>query len=98
MADVLYSGTVLYPWINMIVCMIDIFITYSYPNPTYTSCYMHAILVLSGRILNKFSSDQGQVDELLPITFFDFIQSLFLCFGAVLLACIAVPWLILVLY
>jgi ATP-binding cassette subfamily C (CFTR/MRP) protein 4 len=47
----------------------------------------------TGRILNKFSSDQGQVDEILPITFYDFVQAFFLCLGAVVLACAAVPWL-----
>jgi ABC-type multidrug transport system fused ATPase/permease subunit len=47
----------------------------------------------TGRILNKFSSDQGQVDEVLPITFYDFVQAFFLCLGAAVLACAAVPWL-----
>jgi ATP-binding cassette subfamily C (CFTR/MRP) protein 4 len=45
----------------------------------------------TGRILNKFSSDQGQVGEILPITFYDFVQTFFLCLGAVVLACAAVP-------
>lgn len=29
-----------------------------------------------GRILNRFSKDMGQMDELLPLTWFDFIQVL----------------------
>ena len=33
----------------------------------------------SGRILNKFSSDQGQIDEMLPVMLFDFMQSMTRC-------------------
>ena len=28
----------------------------------------------SGRVLNRFSKDVGHMDDLLPITFFDFVQ------------------------
>eukprot|EP00941_MAST-03F_sp_MAST-3F-sp1_P004878 g4878.t1 len=51
-----------------------------------------------GRILNKFSSDLGQVDELLPSVLFDCFESLMLCIGAAALCCIAVPWLILMMF
>ena len=34
-------------------------------------------LVLAGRILNRFSKDIGQMDDLLPLTFLDFIQVMF---------------------
>jgi ATP-binding cassette subfamily C (CFTR/MRP) protein 4 len=47
-----------------------------------------------GRILNKFSSDLGQVDETLPTTLFDCFESLVLCCGAAVLCCLAVPWLL----
>ena len=30
--------------------------------------------VLPGRVLNRFSKDVGHMDDLLPITFFDFVQ------------------------
>merc|ERR1711968_171838 len=47
-----------------------------------------------GRILNKFSSDLGQVDEQLPITLFDCLQFLMLCVGAVVVVMWAVPYVI----
>eukprot|EP00937_MAST-01D_sp_MAST-1D-sp2_P003699 g3699.t1 len=50
-----------------------------------------------GRILNKFSADQGEVDELLPVTLYDCMQCMFLVLGAVSLSCVAVPWLLIVL-
>ena len=34
-------------------------------------CYFQLLI---GRILNRFSKDQGTCDELLPMTMFDFIQ------------------------
>ena len=33
--------------------------------------------VLAGRILNRFSKDIGHMDDLLPLTFLDFIQVMF---------------------
>ena len=46
-----------------------------------------------GRILNKFSSDQGEVDEVLPVTMYDCLQCLFMVVGSIVLSCIAVPFL-----
>eukprot|EP00937_MAST-01D_sp_MAST-1D-sp2_P004845 g4845.t1 len=51
----------------------------------------------SGRILNKFSADQGQIDELLPTVLFDFLQSAAIVLGAVVLVLAAIPWLLLLL-
>ena len=45
-----------------------------------------------GRILNKFSSDLGQMDEALPSTMHDFLSSCFLCVGCVVLSIYAIPW------
>ncbi|KXZ56224.1 hypothetical protein GPECTOR_1g195 [Gonium pectorale] len=45
----------------------------------------------SGRIVNRFSKDQGQVDDLLPSCLFDALQSAFLVVGAIVLVAIAVP-------
>ncbi|GFR41482.1 hypothetical protein Agub_g2173, partial [Astrephomene gubernaculifera] len=45
----------------------------------------------SGRIVNRFSKDQGQVDDLLPSSLFDALQSSFQVLGALVLVCIAVP-------
>lgn len=50
----------------------------------------------TGRILNRFSRDQNQADELLPVTLFDFIQCSLFCLAAVILVCISIPWLTLV--
>ena len=36
----------------------------------------------SGRILNRFSKDQGIVDDFLPQVLFDAIQSIFMVLGA----------------
>ncbi|RKP26406.1 P-loop containing nucleoside triphosphate hydrolase protein, partial [Syncephalis pseudoplumigaleata] len=45
-----------------------------------------------GRILNRFSKDQSNVDELLPITLFDAVQCLFLILGALVVVCIQRFW------
>ncbi|XP_033761065.1 multidrug resistance-associated protein 4-like isoform X1 [Pecten maximus] len=45
-----------------------------------------------GRILNRFSKDTGHMDDILPITFFDFIQCFLLILGIVLVVCIVNPW------
>ena len=39
----------------------------------------------TGRILNRFSKDQGQVDEQLPQVFFDAVQALMMVLGAFVL-------------
>ncbi|BDA43779.1 probable cystic fibrosis transmembrane conductance regulator [Coccomyxa sp. Obi] len=46
----------------------------------------------TGRILNRFAKDQGVADDLLPQVAFDAIQSIFMVLGAIVLVCIAVPW------
>lgn len=48
-----------------------------------------------GRILNKFSSDLGQIDEQLPVYAFHFLNSLFAAVSSLLLSVIAVPWTVL---
>lgn len=48
-----------------------------------------------GRIVNKFSSDQNQVDEMLPATFFDCVQIGSICVGSVVMVCVAIPWMVL---
>eukprot|EP00940_MAST-03C_sp_MAST-3C-sp2_P000992 g992.t1 len=47
-----------------------------------------------GRIINKFSSDLGQIDELLPVTLLACLTNLLLCIGALVLSCIAIPWVV----
>lgn len=49
-----------------------------------------------GRILNKFAKDLDSADDLLPYTLFDFLQSAGLCLAAVVVGCIAVPYLLLI--
>ncbi|KAI9595888.1 ABC transporter type 1, transmembrane domain-containing protein [Syncephalis fuscata] len=62
---------------------------------------LHSILTTSmqffhvnphGRILNRFSKDQSNVDELLPMTLFDAIQCLFLILGALVVISIVNPF------
>jgi ATP-binding cassette, subfamily C (CFTR/MRP), member 4 len=48
----------------------------------------------TGRILNRFSRDTNQTDELFPFTLFDFLQSTLFCIGAIALVCVSIPWLI----
>ncbi|GFS18862.1 multidrug resistance-associated protein 4 [Elysia marginata] len=45
-----------------------------------------------GRILNRFSKDVGHMDDLLPVTFFDFVQCSLLILGIVLVAGVVNPW------
>ncbi|DAA23778.1 TPA: ATP-binding cassette protein C4-like [Bos taurus] len=45
-----------------------------------------------GRILNRFSKDVGQMDDLLPLTFLDFIQTFLLMIGVVGVMVAAIPW------
>ncbi|CAG5134059.1 unnamed protein product, partial [Candidula unifasciata] len=45
-----------------------------------------------GRILNRFSKDIGHMDDLLPVTFFDFIQCFLLIIGIVLVAGVVNPY------
>ncbi|XP_067669590.1 ATP-binding cassette sub-family C member 4-like isoform X2 [Haliotis asinina] len=45
-----------------------------------------------GRILNRFSKDVGHMDDLLPITFFDFVQCFLLIVGIIIVAGIINPW------
>uniref|UniRef100_A0A452DVR8 Multidrug resistance-associated protein 4 n=1 Tax=Capra hircus TaxID=9925 RepID=A0A452DVR8_CAPHI len=45
-----------------------------------------------GRILNRFSKDIGQMDDLLPLTFLDCIQTFLLVVGVVGVMVAAIPW------
>ncbi|XP_054831012.1 ATP-binding cassette sub-family C member 4 [Eublepharis macularius] len=47
-----------------------------------------------GRILNRFSKDIGHLDDLLPLTFLDFIQVLFQICGVVTVAVVVIPWIL----
>lgn len=47
----------------------------------------------SGRILNRFSKDLGQVDELLPIALIDVLQIGLSLLGIVVIVAISNPWL-----
>ena len=49
-----------------------------------------------GRVLNKFSKDTGYMDDLLPMTFYDFLQCVTWCAASVVLACIINPFVFLV--
>jgi ABC-type multidrug transport system fused ATPase/permease subunit len=48
-----------------------------------------------GRILNRFSRDQAAVDEILPLTSFDFIRSSVWCLGSTILVMVGNPWVLL---
>ncbi|XP_037815936.1 probable multidrug resistance-associated protein lethal(2)03659 [Lucilia sericata] len=46
----------------------------------------------SGRILNRFSKDMGQVDEILPSVMMDVIQIFLQLFGILIVLCLVNPW------
>ncbi|KAF9197444.1 hypothetical protein BGZ49_002103 [Haplosporangium sp. Z 27] len=45
-----------------------------------------------GRVLNRFSKDMANCDELLPYTFYDTIQIVFMLFGSIVVVCIVNAW------
>ena len=47
----------------------------------------------TGRILNRFSKDQNSIDEMLPVTFFAFMETAIYCLAAVVLICVVIPYL-----
>uniref|UniRef100_A0A8C0YY33 Multidrug resistance-associated protein 4 n=2 Tax=Canis lupus familiaris TaxID=9615 RepID=A0A8C0YY33_CANLF len=48
--------------------------------------------IYSGRILNRFSKDIGHMDDLLPLTFLDFLQTFLQVLGVVGVAVAVIPW------
>ncbi|XP_059225376.1 probable multidrug resistance-associated protein lethal(2)03659 [Stomoxys calcitrans] len=46
----------------------------------------------TGRILNRFSKDMGQVDELLPQVMNDCVQIFLALFGIIVVLCLVNPW------
>uniref|UniRef100_A0A4X2MBL1 Multidrug resistance-associated protein 4 n=1 Tax=Vombatus ursinus TaxID=29139 RepID=A0A4X2MBL1_VOMUR len=47
-----------------------------------------------GRILNRFSKDIGHLDDLLPLTFLDFIQTFLQIICVVAVAIAVIPWIV----
>ncbi|NXA46167.1 MRP4 protein, partial [Nothocercus julius] len=47
-----------------------------------------------GKILNRFSKDIGHLDDLLPLTFLDFVQTVLQIFGVVAVAVAVIPWIL----
>ena len=47
-----------------------------------------------GRVLNRFSKDMANCDELLPYTFFDATQIVFMLFGSIVVVCIVNLWIV----
>ncbi|RKP39936.1 P-loop containing nucleoside triphosphate hydrolase protein [Dimargaris cristalligena] len=47
-----------------------------------------------GRILNRFTKDQSSVDEQLPLNFYDATQACLMVVGAIVVICLANPWII----
>ncbi|KAJ3212806.1 Multidrug resistance-associated protein 4 [Clydaea vesicula] len=50
-----------------------------------------------GRILNRFSKDLSTADEMLPTTFFDFVQCVFQILGAIAICLIYLPYVVILL-
>uniref|UniRef100_A0A8C4X1U4 Cystic fibrosis transmembrane conductance regulator n=1 Tax=Eptatretus burgeri TaxID=7764 RepID=A0A8C4X1U4_EPTBU len=49
---------------------------------------------IPGRVLNRFSKDIGQMDDLLPFTMVDFMQLFLMIVGAIIVAVSVIPWLL----
>jgi len=49
----------------------------------------------SGRVLNRFSKELGVLDDFLPLTAFDFLQTLLYCAAIVLMVVAVAPWVLL---
>ncbi|KAJ1567224.1 Multidrug resistance-associated protein 4, partial [Cladochytrium tenue] len=47
-----------------------------------------------GRLMNRFSKDLGLSDEMLPLTFFDFIQCAFMILGTLVIAVVVIPYIL----
>ncbi|KAF9357231.1 hypothetical protein BGX26_004032 [Mortierella sp. AD094] len=47
-----------------------------------------------GRILNRFSKDMANCDELLPVVFFDAMQVGFMLLGSIATVCVINPWIV----
>ncbi|KAJ3224277.1 Multidrug resistance-associated protein 4 [Clydaea vesicula] len=47
-----------------------------------------------GRILNRFSKDLSTVDEMLPMTVYDYLQSCGFVLGAIILVCLYIPYIL----
>ncbi|KAF9432868.1 hypothetical protein BGZ76_010220 [Entomortierella beljakovae] len=47
-----------------------------------------------GRVLNRFSKDMANCDELLPYTFFDAVQIVFMLIGSIIVVCIVNAWIV----
>ncbi|KAF9577874.1 hypothetical protein BGW38_006645, partial [Lunasporangiospora selenospora] len=47
-----------------------------------------------GRVLNRFSKDMANCDELLPYVFFDATQIVFMLFGSVIVVCVVNAWIV----
>ncbi|KAJ3259888.1 hypothetical protein HDU77_001608 [Chytriomyces hyalinus] len=45
-----------------------------------------------GRLMNRFSKDMNLADEMLPLTFFDFTQCIFMIIGTLVISVIIIPY------
>lgn len=52
----------------------------------------------SGRIINRFSKDQGIVDFLLINSAFEFTKDSVFCLGAIAVMCVAFPYLVIIIF
>ena len=62
--------------------------------------YIHlhlSYLLYTGRILNRFSRDIGQIDDMLPMTFYDFLQCALMCLAAIGVVAAGTPFILLAL-
>eukprot|EP00897_Mesotaenium_endlicherianum_P001433 jgi/Mesen1/1317/ME000013S00812 len=86
----LFRAHIWYPWAigassrihsSMLSSILGAPLTFFHSNP-------------SGRILNRFSADQGNLDDMLPWAIFTFLQPFFSTVGVIVVICIGLPWML----
>ncbi|CAF5002192.1 unnamed protein product, partial [Rotaria sp. Silwood1] len=101
-----YLGLVIGTWLMAIIRADYFFHIILRGASVFHDCMLKGVLYSSlrfyesnpvGRILNRFSKDQQVIDELLPVTFFDTIQSLTMVLGSIVIIGISNPWALLIL-
>lgn len=56
------------------------------------SCALPWLSASATRILNRFTKDVHYMDDLLPLTIFDFVVCVFMVLGGVAIVLIVNPW------
>ncbi|UJR17739.1 hypothetical protein I4U23_004637 [Adineta vaga] len=102
----IYLGLVIGTWIislirsdyffHLILCGASTLHNSMFKGVLYTSLRFYESNPI-GRILNRFSKDQQVLDDLLPLAFYDTVQTLILVLGSLVIIGMSNPWVLLIL-